>query len=305
MSWYNFLKSVFGTKTADKLTNYKYYTVPMAENVNPPRITKKVRPTGERVRWEANTLNKEIGGYRGTPGSDGVMTGTPIQWGTDKKRSLTFGYAEYGNIGALNPAYKTKIPLPKLGWYWITGHPVPMFDKICMIREPHPTDVIIHEMIQFDHYQPENNISNQALDWGKFVNGVSVEGETISATKQSVSNHLITPWVQEKPHRPSMIVRNYIGADGPNTGITLTEETGGIRAGSLVMLDPNSDSYKSMIAKGGVCATIAQMCVDYGVLVADIGNSMGFRIQPGAQWKNTNISEMQIKATDWIYAEEE
>jgi len=102
-----------------------------------------------------------------------------------------------------------------------------------------------------------------------------------------------------------MIVRNYIGADGPNTGITLTEETGGIRAGSLVMLDPNSDSYKSMIAKGGVCATIAQMCVDYGVLVADIGNSMGFRIQPGAQWKNTNISEMQIKATDWIYAEEE
>lgn len=304
MTWYNFLRSLFGTRTADKITNYKYYRVPLAEKVDPPRITRRVRPTGERVRWEENTLNVAIDGYRGRPGSDGVMTGTPIQLGTERQRSITFGYAEYGHIGAVNPKYKTRIPLPQLGWYWLTGHPVPMFDKICIIREPHPTDVIIHEMIQFDPFQPENILSNQALGWGKFVNGVHVAGDSISATGDSVSSHLITPWVQEQPHRPSMIVRNYIGADGPNTGITLTEETGGIRAGSLVMLDPDSQSYHDMIEKGGVCATIAQMCVDYGVLVADIGNSMGFRIQPGAQWQSTNVSQMYIDAKDWIYAEE-
>jgi hypothetical protein len=305
MWWYNFLRSVFGVSAADRMTKYQYWTVPPAENVDPPRITRRVRPTGERVRWEAKTLNSSINGYRGTPGTDGVMAGTPIQWGTDGRRSLTFGSAKDGLIGAVNPDYKTRIPLPKLGWYWLTGHPVPMFDKICMVREPHPTDVIIHEMIQLDPFQPENIFSNQALNWGKWVNGTLVEGGTISATRDSVSNHLITPWVQEKPHRPSMVVRNYIGADGPNSGITLTEETGGIRAGSIVMLDPESESYKSMIAKGGVCATIAQMCVDYGVLVADVGNTMSFRVQPGAQWQNTNISQMYIDARDWIYAAEE
>jgi hypothetical protein len=299
MTWYNFLKSMFGTKTADRLTNYKYWTIPMAENIDPPRVRDRVSPDG-RINWEPEVVDLYVD-FRGRPMSDGVMTGNAAQLGASTFRSLTWGWAIWGQIGALDPKYKTKIPLPKRGWYWITGHPVPSYDKGCIITEPHPTQKIIHELVQFDPSQPENAISNQALAWGKWVDGELVAGESSSATGGSISTYLWTPWSKENPHRISIVVWDYIGADG-------TYVDKGVEAGRLIMLDPNSESYKNMVALGGECAAIAKAAAEFGVLVADrrvgVTTPQGgsFRIQPGGQWQSTNLSQLKIKHSDFIYA---
>jgi hypothetical protein len=299
MNWYKFLKSIFGTKTADKLTNYQYWTIPMAENIDPPRIRDKVSPDGS-INWEPEVVDLYVD-FRGRPMADGVMTGNAAQLGTDQYRSLTWGYAIWGQIGAQNPEYKTRIPRPKSGWYWITGHPVPSYDEGCIITEPHATQKIIHEMVQFDPNQPENVLSNQALTWGKWVNGDLVAGKSSSATGGSISTYLWTPWSKENPHRLSIVVWDYIGADG-------TYVDKGVEAGRLIMLDPNSESYKNMVALGGECAAIAKAAAEFGVLVADrrvgVATPQGgsFRIQPGGQWQSTNLNQLKIKHSDFVYA---
>jgi hypothetical protein len=301
LAWYKFLKSVFGTKTADKLTKYQYWTIPMAENIDPPRIRDRVSPDGP-INWETGAEDFIID-HRSTVMKDGVLTGIPAQWGTTQMRSLTWGYAIWGQIGALRPEYKTRIPRPASGWYWVTGHPVPSFDEGCIVREPHATQTIIHELIQFDPFAQENIATNQALGWGKWVDGVLVEGRSVSATRDSVSKYLWTPWSSQNPHRLSMVVWNYIGADGD-----LVDE--GVEAGRVVMLDPNSESYKNMVALGGECEAIAKAAAEFGVLVADIkgpspeGNprAASFRIQPGAQWLSTNIDKLELRHGDFVYA---
>lgn len=299
MTWYKFLKSVFGTKTADRLTNYQYWTIPPAENINPPRIRERVSPDGP-INWEPEVVDFYVD-FRGRPMSDGVMTGTPAQIGTATFRSLTWGWAIWGQIGALDPKFKTKIPRPLTGWYWITGYPVPSYDEGCIITEPHSTDKIIHELVQFDPFQPENSFSNQALTWGKWVNGKLEAGASSSATGDSIATYLWTPWSKENPHRLSMVVWNYIGADG-----TYTDK--GVEAGRIIMLDPTSESYENMISLGGECAIIAKAAAEFGVLVADcrVGvttpGAASFRIQPGAQWQSTNLNQLKIKQSDFIYA---
>lgn len=298
-AWYKFLRSVFGTKTADKLTNYQYWTIPLAENIDPPRIRVRVSPDGP-INWESEVVDLYVD-FRGRPMADGTMTGNTAQLGTATFRSLTWGYAIWGQIGATNPEYKTRIPRPLSGWYWITGHPRPAYDEGCIIKEPHPTQTIIHELVQFDPNQPENIFSNQALTWGKWVDGQLVEGKSSSATGGCISTYLWTPWSRENPHRLSMVVWDYIGADG-------TYVDKGVEAGRIVMLDPNSDSYKNMVALGGECAAIAKAAAEYGVLVADrrVGvttpGSASFRIQPGAQWSSTNLSQLKIRQGDFVYA---
>lgn len=299
MWWYNFLKSVFGTKTADKLTNYQYWKIPLAENIDPPRIRERVTADGP-INWEPEVVDLYVD-FRGRPMADGVMTGIPAQWGIEQTRSLTWGYAIWGQIGAKDPDYRTRIPRPKTGWYWTTGYPVPSFDQGCIVREPHPDYTVIHEMVMFDPFQPENIFSNQALTWGKWVDGKLVEGKSSSATGGSISTYLWTPWSSQNPHRLSIVVWDYIGADG-------TYVDKGVEAGRIIMLNPNSDSYKDMVALGGECEAIAKAAAEYGVLVADrrVGvNTPGggsFRIQPGAQWQNTNLSQLKIRQGDFIYA---
>jgi len=307
MSWYNFLKSVFGIKTADKLTNYQYWTIPPAENIDPPRNHNKVTP-GKKITWEEGITSEHSVSYRGKPQLDGVMTGTPMQWGViERFRSVTWGWAKYGEIGASNPKFKTRIPYPKSGWYWITGTPVPMYDRGAIVREPHLTKKVFHELVQFDPNQPENLISNQALTWSKYEDGVLVGGRSSSATGTPIHPYVWTPWSKQNPHRISLVVDNYIGADGD-----LSADGPGVVAGSIVMLNPESASYKDMIALGGECAEIAKAAATYGCLVADrimgdhtIPKDPAIRIQPGAQWAQTNISKLKLKQFDFIYANEQ
>lgn len=306
MVWYNILKSMFGVKTADRMTNYQFWTIPPAEDVDPPRIRTQVVPNGPIV-WEPAITDQYVINYRGKPQTDGVMTGTPMQWGLiEKFRSVTWGWAKYGEIGARDLKFKAKIPNPKTGWYWITGTPLPMYDRGAIIREPHQTKRVFHELVQFDPNQVENYISNQALTWGKFEDGVLVAGRHSSATNTPIHPYVWTPTSKDNPHRTSIVVDNYKGADGD-----LNPDGPGVIAGSIVMLDPSSPSYKEMIALGGECAAIAEAAATMGCVVADrimgdhtVAKYPAMRIQPGAQWAKTNINQLKIRQVDFIYAKE-
>lgn len=291
MWWYNFLKTVFGTAAADRLTNYQYWKVPPAENVDPPRVTTNVQPIAP-IPWP-DWQKTEVIDFRGRPGSDGVMGGRSMQWGNTTKRTISWGYKEYGD------KFFAKLPTPKSGWYWVTGHPVPMFDKHCIVREPHATDKVFHEMIQMDPSPDPNSIFvNNALGWGRFVNGKLVEGTYSTAPDIPAHLYVWTPWSKENPHRLAITVTNYSGADGDfDDGV-------GVRAGSLVVLDRASKSYLDMVALGGECALIAEAAATYGAIVIDRGNTVSFAIQPGSQWAATNINKLLIKQGDFVYASE-
>ncbi len=289
MNWYKFLKSVFGTKTADKLTNYQYWTVPPAENVDPPRI-KKVVTAGDTINLPDFQKDQLVNAHRGKPMVDGVMVGRPMQWGTESQRTISWGYKEYG--------YKffAKLPLPKSGWYWVTGHPVPMYDKHCIVREPSATGKVFHEMIQLDPFvDPNSALTNNALGWGRFIDGNLVDGKYSTASRIAAHPYVWTPWSKEDPHRLALTVTNYEGADGDLKGI-------GIKAGSLVMLPESSDSYQKMIALGGECKLIAESLRTYGAIVIDRGGTNGFAVQPGSQWQSTNISKFSIRLSDFVTA---
>ena len=290
MAWYNFLKAVFGTKTADRMTNYQYWTIPPAENVDPPRITNTVSAVGD-ISWPLWQIGQMIN-FTGKPMKDGVMTGRSMQWGTSTQRTISWGYKEYGY------KYFTKLPNPKTGWYWVTGHPVPMYDRHCIVREPSATGKVFHEMIQLDPFiDPNSIISNNALGWGRFVDGKIVDGTYSTAPDIAAHPYVWTPWSKENPHRLAFTVTDYEGADGDLVGE-------GVKAGSLVMLDPESPSYKNMVALGGECKLIAEAVAKYGAIVIDRGGTPSFAIQPGSQWGATNINRLSIAQGDFIYAGE-
>jgi hypothetical protein len=289
MAWYKFLKSLFGTKTADRMTNYQYWTVPPAENVDPPRILDKVQP-GASITLPDFQKDQLVDAHRGKPQDDGVMTGRPMQWGTTTMRSISWGYLKYGQKNF------AKLPAPKSGWYWKTGHPVPMYDRHCIVRFPDATKKVFHETIQLDEtVDPNSNLTNNALGWGRFEDGVLVSGRETTATDNVAHVYVWTPWSKENPHRMSITVTNYDGADGDLEGI-------GIKAGSLVTLPVTSQSYQQMVALGGECEVIAKALATYGAVVIDRGGSNGFAVQPGSQWQTTNIAKFQVKLSDFVYA---
>lgn len=289
MWWYNLLKATFGTAKADKMTNYQYWKVPPAENVDPPRVVVGVLPAAP-IPWpdwqKAETVN-----FRIKPMVDGVMIGRPMQWGLASQKRISWGYKEYGD------KFYTRIPNPKSGWYWRTGHPVPMYDRHCIVREPSETGKVFHEMIQLDpNVDPDSVLTNNALGWGKFVDGVLVDGTYSTAPDISAHAYVWTPWSKEKKHRLALTVTDYSGADGD------LKDGEGVRAGSLVVLDKNSKSYKEMIALGGECALIAEAAAEYGAIVIDRGGTPSLAIQPGAQWAGTNIGSLKIAQGDFVYA---
>ncbi len=290
MAWYKFLKSLFGTKTADRMTNYQYWTVPPAENVDPPRIREVVSP-GASITLPDSQVNQTVDAHSGRPMLDGVMTGRPMQWGIETKRTISWGYKEYGD------KFFAKLPNPKTGWYWLTGHPVPMYDKHCIVREPSTTGKVFHEMIQFDPFVDMNSIfTNNALGWGRYVDGKLVEGTYSTAPDIAAHPYVWTPWSKPEPHRLSLVVTDYEGADGWLKGI-------GMKAGSLVTLPTTSQSYQQMVALGGECEAIAKALATYGAVVIDRGGTNGLAVQPGSQWQTTNISKFNVKLSDFVYAQ--
>jgi hypothetical protein len=291
--WYNFLRGIFGTATADRLTNYQYWRIPTAENVDPPRVTTKVK-AGDLIELPEFQLYQMVDAHRGKPQSkDGVMTGRPMQWGSNGFRRISWGYLKWG---IKNYAI---FPNPLSGFYWKTGHPVPMYDRHCIVRENNLDKKIFHETIQLDEsVNIDSPFSNNALAWGRFEDGVLVEGDYSTATKNAAHFYVWTPWSKFSSHRLSLTVTDYDGADGSLSGI-------GIKAGSLVMLPSKSQSYINMITEGGECAAIAKAFNEFGAVVIDIGGTNGLAVQPGLQWSGSNISRFNIKLQYLVYAIEE
>lgn len=288
---YDFLRFLFGRATADRMSNYQYWVVPPCQNVDPPRITRKVEAV-ERINWPEWQKLQEVN-YRPRPMADGVMVGRPMQWGLGSVRVISWGYLEYGD------KFKALLPNPVGGWYWRTGYPVEMYDRHCIVREPHPTKAVFHEMIQLDpKVHPDNALVNNALGWGKFENGVLVEGTYSTAPDIAAHPYVWTPWSKSNVHRCALTVTDYRGADGDLEGID------GVEAGSLVVLPRDSESYIAMMKLGGECAIIAEALAEYGAVVIDRGGTPSIAIQPGAQWAATNISKLAIRQGDFVVAAE-
>jgi hypothetical protein len=288
---YLFLRKIFGAAAADRLSKYQYWVVPPCQNVDPPRITSKVEAV-EKINWPEWQRSQFVN-FRITPMADGVMLGRPMQWGLGSFRIISWGYLEYGY------KFRALLPNPVGGWYWRTGHPVPMYDVHCIVREPHPTKAVFHEMIQLDpSVKPDNVFVNNALGWGRFEDGELVDGTYSTAPDIAAHPYVWTPWSKENVHRCALTVTDYRGADGDLEGVE------GVEAGSLVVLPRDSQSYLAMKALGGECAILAEALAEYGAVVIDRGGTPSIAIQPGAQWATTNIGKLSIRQSDFVSAVE-
>ena len=68
---------------------------------------------------------------------DGRIPGSPMQNGRPEFRTVTWGWHIWGEQNI------AKIPKPERGDYWLTGAPVEMFDRHCIIAAP---DGTVHEL---------------------------------------------------------------------------------------------------------------------------------------------------------------
>lgn len=321
-----FISIIFGSnpdKWADwkhAATNWDYWLAPLCERVDVPKDRKLTPMTGLLPFPNAVAPVDESPGYRNfdmrslVAGADlvysannsGVGGGRPMQNGTTEKRKLTWGYLVWGQ------REETLLPLPLSGWYWLEDYPNPVFDRHCIVAAP---DGDVHEMIQFDpDMASDQPFSNQALGWGRWRDGKLVDGRPVTAVGAPMHAYVWTPWSKEDPHRLSVSFSDYVGsADG-----TLTS---GIEAGSVMVLDVSSVSYKRMISIGGECAAIARALAKYGVRVIDrtnykdqkgnavdgsnftVGTEMlnpSFHIQQSRYWINTNIAKLAITLGDLL-----
>lgn len=289
-AWERFLHSITGWST---------YTLPNAERVQAPKARSRV---GESASYDWPEAFRGLT-YRTsklwTANSKGVGPGQPMQNGLAATRSLTWGWAEYGERNS------TVIPRPVTGWYWTTGYPSPYFDRHCIVAAP---DGSVHEMIQLDPFAPTRQLPfpNQALGWGRWVDGVCRQGRPSSAVGQAIHPYVWTPWSHQEPHEQRLVLHDYVGADG-----ALTE---GPKVGSRFRLRPGSASHTRNVTLGGDCAARANALVDYGCVLQDRSGYLDASVesrkvgtkplppslasQPGRQWKTMNAHLFTIDLAD-------
>lgn len=221
----------------------------------------------------------------------GTGNGTPMQLGRVETRSVTWG-SGYGRVQQLF----CKVPLPLLGSrYWITGYPVPQFDKRCIIMAPNGD---VHELIQFDQdiEQLPAGMPQQALNRGTWRNGVLIDGLATTAADFPSHAHIWGVGSLENPHCQAFTVQDYIGGDGTESFAELYPD--GPHCGDWFYLVPGTPSYNSMIAKGGQCAARAQALEIYGAKLQDRGARTSFLTQAGTWAKGTNIHEFRVNLND-------
>lgn len=282
------------------LNDWQGFDYPVSDQLAVHKVRDEVEP-GEAVPWpdwaKSQTLSvpemHEVGG-------DGRGKGTPMQAGAASTRELIWGYAKHGQ------RYRTRIPRPDHDDYWISGAPNPMFDRHCIIVAPSGE---VHEIIQFNPSTPGWFFwTTQALGWGVWHDGRLVEGRAVTATRLPIH---ATLWQDTSPlqqHRVGITLADYVGADG------LLDR--GPEAGRTLVLNPDSVSYRRMMALGGQCAALAEAMVRYGVAPRDrsgysdsgpreLGTKPyppGVDVQAGAEWATTNIDLFEVQLTDLVYA---
>jgi hypothetical protein len=231
----------------------------------------------------------------GKVGTDGVAQGTPMQLGGPGTRTVTWG-SGYGRVNQ----WIATIPTPLLGTrYWITGYPVPMYDKRCIIMGP---DGKVHELIQFDQDAPIRmaGLPQQALNRGMWSNGVLIDGEATTAAGLPSHAYLWGRGSSKNPHVQAMTVQDYLGGDG--TAEFAAAYPDGPRCGDWYYLPIDSPSYKNMVAKGGECAARAKALNVHGVRLIDRGGRSSIETQAGTWARATNINQFTINLKDLRYA---
>lgn len=235
---------------------------------------------------------------------NGTYSGEPLQMGRVDKitgqemfRPVSYGYAEYGvhkNVPAPG------VPLPASFTYEHCGGPNIASDRHVIIVEPRSGAV--HELIMFDDEAHDSAFSNQALGWGKWMDGVLIAGESSTATNTAIHTRLWDRTSRERGgHELGLVLGDYVGADG-----TLVE---GPRAGDRYYLPAESPAYKAMVALGGECKAVAESANIYGLLIVDRNGyidspsntvpgtkmkSPGIGIQWGAWQRDTNLDKLNI-----------
>lgn len=233
----------------------------------------------------------------------GTYNGEPVQSakvenGRTVFRSVSYGYPWQQNKYARVPV--TKDPVLHC------GDPNWASDRHANIYDPSTGDM--HELISYDENVADTPVSNQALGWGRWNNGVLVEGEAATATGNSITSTL---WDRDSitdPHTLGFVTFDYEGADG-------TPGFKGPVAGALYFLPTNSPSYKAMYALGGECRAVVQAMNKHGVLLQDrsgygyddapdntapgkAAKTPGLGIQWGAWTRTTNLHLLKVSVHD-------
>jgi hypothetical protein len=281
------------------LTGWTTYTQPPAERVDVPRARSRVLESVPFDWPEAfRPLTISVGKCY-TANRKGVGSGTPMQNGLATTRSVTWGWSAHGE------QEHARVPRPASGWYWLTGHPSPLFDRHCIITAP---DGSVHELIQFDPFAAPGGppLPNQALGWGLWRDGELVDGKASTATGYASHRFIWTPWSHEDPHEQRLVLHDYVGADGALSV--------GPVAGTRWVVDRDSVSYAAMVALGGMCAMRAEALATWGARLIDRSGyedasvesrEVGTRpqppsltTQPGRQWKGTNMHRFRVDLSD-------
>jgi hypothetical protein len=211
---------------------------------------------------------------------DGVANGTPMQLGHPTERRTLYWGGGYGT----HESNRTTIPLPHAGAYWVTGHPSLAFDKRCIVAGPDG----VHELIQFDQLAPRRDPgwAQQALGWGLWVDGQLVDGRATTASDLGLHRYIWGPLSAAAPHQQAFTLPDY--RDGDGTDEFAAKYPNGPRCGDWVALDPNSESYRKMVALGGECKARAEAFARKGARISDRGGSISVLTQAGRYWAGTN-----------------
>jgi len=275
------------------LFGWRLYNTPSAETITVEKAYETVRRT-EPVVWPASMAGMSLKGKRTWKcTSGGVIPGTPAQNGGVMWRALTWGWHEWGEQEL------AKIPKPATGDYWVTGAPTGQYDRRCIVCAP---DGSVHEIIYFEPEFPVTTLGNQALGWGKWVDGELVDGKPSTASGLPVHKYLWTEASGGAPHTMALVLPDYRFGDGTLFGDGMPV------CGELLALRPESDSHKRMRAAGGLAAIIADTLVLRGCRVIDrsgytdeagtIPNVASLHFQAGAQLQGTNVLSLNISLSD-------
>jgi hypothetical protein len=289
----------FWATAYQNMTGWKTFPLPVGEQINcfkDRRLVDDYQPFPQEGRdWGSNArLLKSPNPY--LIGSDGVAQGTPMQLGRVDTRTVTWG-SGYGRVQQL----LCKVPLPLLGnRYWITGYPVPMYDKRCIIKGPNGD---VHELIQFDQDAPvmPAGFPQQALNRGTWRNGQLIDGVAVTAADLPSHAYVWGKGSLENPHCQAFTVQDYLGGDGSEGFAAKYGPDGsdnGPQCGDWFYLVPGTASYISMMAKGGQCAARAEAMATYGARLIDRGNRTSLLTQAGTWAKGTNIHEFQVNLNE-------
>lgn len=280
---------------AHRATGWVHFQLPPAEYPSVPKFRDKVTahtPMSWPGGWENNKVARTDYSKVNYLGNSSGMF---IQRGTDQKRSLSWGYAEYGQQS------HTEIPLPESGTYYKVGWPTPSWDHHCIVVAP---DGAVHEMIQFDPNHPGGTVPplpNQALGWGVWRDGKIIDGVAVTGYGFPHHAYIWDRYSSEAPHELAIVMANVIGGDGdlPPTGP-------GPKAGERLVLPRSSTTYISMKAKGGECAALAEAAATYGLRVIDRNHyekdgtpkPATIHVQVDSSWASTNIGEFELLVTE-------